>query len=79
MGDDVVPVNCIRLLLPASCHHLLTLQAPGGAGKPEGTKYTAEQLPKGVLTKGGSSWTKDWLKFDNSYFTEVRCIELPRC
>jgi len=41
------------------------------AGKAEGTKYTAEQLPEGVVTKGGSSWTKDWLKFDNSYFTEV--------
>ena len=43
------------------------------AGKAEGTKYTAEQLPAGVVTKGGSSWTKDWLKFDNSYFTEVLC------
>ena len=45
---------------------------PLHAGKAEGTKYTSEQLPDGVVTKGGSSWTKDWLKFDNSYFTEVR-------
>ena len=40
------------------------------AGK-EKTKYT-EKPPEGVQTIGGSSWTKDWLKFDNSYFTEVR-------
>lgn len=35
-----------------------------GFGKAEGTKYTAS----GPGTKGGSSWTPEWLKFDNSYF-----------
>lgn len=38
-----------------------------GFGK-ESTKYTAE----GPGTKGGSSWTPEWLKFDNSYFVEVK-------
>lgn len=39
-----------------------------GFGKAEGTKYTAN----GPGTKGGSSWTPEWLKFDNSYF---KCIK----
>eukprot|EP01023_Acetabularia_acetabulum_P063533 TRINITY_DN798_c0_g1_i2.p2 TRINITY_DN798_c0_g1~~TRINITY_DN798_c0_g1_i2.p2 ORF type:complete len:316 (-),score=71.75 TRINITY_DN798_c0_g1_i2:186-1133(-) len=38
-----------------------------GFGK-EQTKYTAE----GPGTKGGQSWTAEWLKFDNSYFTEIK-------
>jgi L-ascorbate peroxidase len=38
-----------------------------GFGKEE-TKYTKE----GPGTPGGSSWTPEWLHFDNSYFTEVR-------
>jgi L-ascorbate peroxidase len=40
-----------------------------GLGK-ESTKYTS-QCPAGVKTIGGSSWTKDWLKFDNEYFTHI--------
>ena len=36
----------------------------------ESTKYT-EKVEDGV-TPGGSSWTKDWLKFDNSYFVEIK-------
>ena len=32
------------------------------------TKYTKE----GPGTPGGSSWTPEWLHFDNSYFTEVK-------
>jgi len=39
-----------------------------GEGK-ESTKYT-ENLEG--LTPGGSSWTKDFLKFDNSYFKDVK-------
>ncbi|CAD7696144.1 unnamed protein product [Ostreobium quekettii] len=38
-----------------------------GFGK-ESTKYTKD----GPGTKGGSSWTQEWLKFDNSYFVEVK-------
>eukprot|EP00803_Ostreobium_quekettii_P005110 evm.model.scf_2526.2 EVM.evm.TU.scf_2526.2 scf_2526:7640-12070(-) len=38
-----------------------------GFGKDE-TKYTKD----GPGTKGGSSWTPEWLKFDNSYFVEVK-------
>jgi L-ascorbate peroxidase len=34
----------------------------------EKTKYTEN----GPGTKGGQSWTPEWLKFDNSYFVEVR-------
>jgi L-ascorbate peroxidase len=38
-----------------------------GFGK-EVTKYTKD----GPGTPGGSSWTPEWLHFDNSYFTEVK-------
>ncbi|GMH46087.1 hypothetical protein BSKO_14051 [Bryopsis sp. KO-2023] len=38
-----------------------------GFGK-DATKYTVD----GPGTKGGSSWTPEWLKFDNSYFVEVK-------
>lgn len=38
-----------------------------GFGKPE-TKYTKD----GPGTPGGSSWTPEWLKFDNSYFKEIK-------
>lgn len=38
-----------------------------GFGKDE-TKYTKD----GPGTKGGQSWTPEWLKFDNSYFVEVK-------
>ena len=41
-----------------------------GFGK-ESTKYTAE----GPGNPGGSSWTPEWLKFDNSYYL-VRCCPL---
>ena len=40
--------------------------AIGGSG-PQVTKYTKD----GPGTPGGSSWTPEWLKFDNSYFKEV--------
>jgi len=38
-----------------------------GFGK-DATKYTKD----GPGTQGGQSWTPDWLKFDNSYFVEVK-------
>lgn len=38
-----------------------------GFGKDK-TKHTE----KGPGTIGGSSWTPEWLKFDNSYFVEVK-------
>ncbi|KAG7619779.1 hem peroxidase [Arabidopsis suecica] len=38
-----------------------------GWGKPE-TKYTKE----GPGAPGGQSWTPEWLKFDNSYFKEIK-------
>ena len=34
----------------------------------EATPYTKD----GPGIKGGSSWTVEWLKFDNSYFTDVK-------
>jgi hypothetical protein len=37
------------------------------------TKYTKE----GPGTPGGSSWTPEWLHFDNSYFTEVPDLTSP--
>ena len=45
-----------------------------GFGK-EKTKYTE----KGPGTPGGSSWTVEWLKFDNSYFkvpTAALCLRM---
>lgn len=38
-----------------------------GWGKPE-TKYTKD----GPGAPGGQSWTVEWLKFDNSYFKEIK-------
>ncbi|MCO5563475.1 hypothetical protein L7F22_017117 [Adiantum nelumboides] len=38
-----------------------------GWGKPE-TKYTKD----GPGSPGGQSWTVEWLKFDNSYFREIK-------
>lgn len=38
-----------------------------GWGKPE-TKYTKD----GPGSPGGQSWTVEWLKFDNSYFKEIK-------
>ncbi|KAK9809779.1 hypothetical protein WJX73_005741 [Symbiochloris irregularis] len=43
-----------------------------GFGK-EQTKYTKD----GPGTPGGSSWTPEWLKFDNSYFKEVQSQDDP--
>jgi hypothetical protein len=42
------------------------------AGKAE-TKYTEN----GPGKPGGQSWTVDWLKFDNSYFTDVKAQDDP--
>ena len=37
------------------------------------TKYTSGGgLPKGSMTPGGSSWTPNWIVFDNSYFKLVK-------
>eukprot|EP01041_Mallomonas_annulata_P010331 gene10331-21559_t len=48
-----------------------------GFGAENGTKFTTGDVtPRadgkpGYGTKGGSSWTEKWLKFDNSYFTTL--------
>eukprot|EP01025_Chloroclados_australasicus_P035256 TRINITY_DN3594_c0_g3_i2.p1 TRINITY_DN3594_c0_g3~~TRINITY_DN3594_c0_g3_i2.p1 ORF type:complete len:322 (+),score=50.27 TRINITY_DN3594_c0_g3_i2:109-1074(+) len=39
-----------------------------GIPKVDETKYTKD----GPGTKGGQSWTEEWLQFDNSYFKEVK-------
>lgn len=41
-----------------------------GFGKDK-TPYTEKPVAPGA-TVGGSSWTKDWLKFDNSYFNDIK-------
>ena len=41
--------------------------AAAGFGK-ESTKYTVN----GPGKPGGSSWTAEWLKFDNSYFADIK-------
>lgn len=42
-----------------------------GAARKQSTKYTQD----GPGTKGGQSWTREWLKFDNSYFKDVKTQE----
>lgn len=48
-----------------------------GAGK-ESSKYTKKQEDGSLEVgddfgqEGGSSWTRNWLKFDNSYFTTLQ-------
>lgn len=43
-----------------------------GLGAAE-TKYTAKSAcPAGVQSPGGSSWTANWLTFDNSYFANAK-------
>lgn len=41
----------------------------------DATKYTKDGVPEGRPgpgTKGGQSWTADWLTFNNGYFVEVK-------
>lgn len=42
-------------------------------GYRRGTKYTSKGCPylQNSETAGGRSWTKTWLTFDNSYYSEV--------
>lgn len=49
------------------CCPVVHLFGTAGFGA-ESTKYTKD----GPGTKGGSSWTPEWLTFDNSYFVEVK-------
>ncbi len=42
-----------------------------GFGK-DSTKYTKDGPGTKDGTRGGQSWTPDWLKFDNSYFKYVK-------
>jgi len=56
--------------------------SPFGYNSP--TEYTKKGCPFAgkSLTGGGQSWTKEWLKFDNSYFqlpgkTDTNCVALP--
>lgn len=43
-----------------------------GEGK-EQSKYTAPDCcPVGTKCTGGSSWTPEWVKFDNSYWTLIK-------
>jgi len=53
-------------------------------GYMDGTAYTRKGCPnlEKSETAGGRSWTKDWLKFDNSYFTDMpkadkECVTFP--
>lgn len=57
--------------LNASGAHTLGRAKPdrSGFGK-EKTKYTEN----GPGKPGGSSWTPEWLKFDNSYFAVSLCF-----
>eukprot|EP01025_Chloroclados_australasicus_P010166 TRINITY_DN1400_c1_g1_i1.p1 TRINITY_DN1400_c1_g1~~TRINITY_DN1400_c1_g1_i1.p1 ORF type:complete len:286 (+),score=53.67 TRINITY_DN1400_c1_g1_i1:125-982(+) len=49
----------------------------GTAHKPE-TAYTkADVCPMGTKTTGGASWTKEWIKFGNDYFNDVKNASDP--
>ena len=54
-----------KVASPGAGAHTIGRAKPSrsGFGK-ENTSYTVN----GPGNPGGSSWTKDWLKFDNSYF-----------
>lgn len=45
-----------------------------------GTAYTKRGCPflANSKTAGGRSWTKDWTKFDNSYFADMPKLD-PEC
>ena len=61
-------VGCHPALLTPCGGDLVVVTRWRGAGAAQVTKYTKD----GPGTPGGSSWTPEWLKFDNSYFSEVR-------
>merc|ERR1719316_2005005 len=53
-------------------------------GYTNATAYTAKGCPfaQNSVTNGGQSWTKEWLKFDNSYFkmqgvSDAQCVAFP--
>ena len=61
-------------LLEALVHHdwlLLSRQQHHAFAGKDKTKYTDKPVAEGA-TVGGSSWTKEWLKFDNSYFKMLK-------
>lgn len=53
-------------------------------GYTKATAYTSTGCPfaEKSITNGGQSWTKEWLKFDNSYFSmpgvsDAQCVAFP--
>jgi len=46
---------------------------PNKSGEGAGTTFTNKD---GMGMKGGMSWTKNWLKFDNEYFVKDQSAEL---
>jgi len=51
---------------------------PFGYGNANASKYTKEDViarhdgAKGIGMAGGAAWTKNWLSFDNAYFTQPK-------
>ena len=53
----------------ANPSHVLVLLAPGTTAPPL-PAYAFRMYPvTGIGMSGGQSWTEQWLKFDNSYFS----------
>ena len=64
-GDNARPGRRLRAATAASSIAQYALYVCADRSE---TKYTKD----GPGTKGGVSWTPEWLKFDNSYFVEVK-------
>mmetsp|Transcript_25483 Transcript_25483/g.64993 ORF Transcript_25483/g.64993 Transcript_25483/m.64993 type:complete len:307 (+) Transcript_25483:73-993(+) len=69
--EDIVALSGAHTVGRAFADRSGTVAEGSAAG--QGTEYTKRGAAEGQksLTSGGRSWTKNWLVFDNSYFTDM--------
>lgn len=67
---DIVALSGSHTVGRAFADRSGAVSEPSGSA---GTKYTARGMPEGKnsMTGGGRSWVRDWLVFNNSYFTDM--------